>query len=326
MKKQIFFAAIICNLFIVQIAVAQNPVTTLQHKGTTKVYYGQTSLNDAYSASINGDTLYLSTGSFSVPSTISKGIKIIGAGYAADSADVARRTTISTGFKISLGADSLRLEGLYINGEISYDDVSINNVKVIRCTLGSAIFNSTSSVSSKNNCSFEECYIYNINFGSYGDNLLVRNSIISGRIFGAFGNAVIDGNVFTYSASSANFSILPNLQKSIVRNNIFYYGAYIGLNSTNTYNKNLALRSTTAWINNYNISVTESAILASDYHLINPTTYLGTDKTPIGIYGGQSFKANGVPSNPAILSKTIAPRTDANGNLQISITVKAQDN
>ena len=103
--------------------------------------------------------------------------------------------------------------------------VSINNVKVIRCTLGTAIFNSTSSTSSKNNCSFEECYIYNINFGSYGDNLLVRNSIISGRIFGAFGNAVIDGNIFTYSASSA-FPILPDLQKSIVRNNIFYYGTH----------------------------------------------------------------------------------------------------
>ena len=36
MKKLIFFAALVCSLLAVQTAVAQNPVTTLEHNGTSQ--------------------------------------------------------------------------------------------------------------------------------------------------------------------------------------------------------------------------------------------------------------------------------------------------
>ena len=64
-----------------------------------------------------------------------------------------------------------------------------------------------------------------------------------------------------------------------------------------------------------------------DYHLQAPTTYLGTDGTQVGIYGGTfPYKEGAVPLNPHIQLKNIAPTTDANGDLQIQIQVKAQDN
>jgi len=335
MKKLYIFAALICSIFAVQTAKAENPLTTLQHKGGTSVFYGLSSLSDALNASANGDTLYLSTGNFNAPTSIAKGVKIIGAGYFPDSAEVAKRTTIMGGLTVSLGADSLRLEGLYINGLIGYDAGSpINYVKVIRCFSNSVLFNSTSATAAKNNCSIEECYVYgNILFSNYGNNLLVRNSYITGQIKNINGNALIDGNIFINGSST--FYPLSNVNYSVVRNNIFYFGSYsIELCTNTTFNKNLFLSYSSTWTNNYTTSLSASSIFtnigtdlfSSDYHLKTPANYPGTDGTTIGIYGGQSFKEKGLPFNPAIITKSVAPRTDSNGNLQVSFKVQAQVN
>lgn len=66
---------------------------------------------------------------------------------------------------------------------------------------------------------------------------------------------------------------------------------------------------------------------AHNYHLKSPTTYLGTDGTEVGIYGGTfPYKEGSVPRNPHIQLKNIASKTDDNGSLQIEIQVEAQDN
>lgn len=332
MRKQILFTIICCCMMAIQPNTAQNQVTTLQHKGGTKVFYGLSSLNDAYTASVNGDTLYLSTGNFNAPTSIAKGVKIIGAGHFPDSLQVTRRTTITSGLKVSLGADSLRLEGLYIGGPISYDaGYPINYVKVIRCRFTDAEFNSTTATAAKNNCSFEECFVEGyIWFYTYGDNLLVRNSIIEKEIWDINRNALIEGNIFTSSSYA-----LQSIDYCEVRNNIFYHvlmaDSYC---SNNTYSKNLLLSTTGTMTNNYTTSFPASSILknittdwySSDFHLKTPESYPGTDGTSVGLYGGQSFKEKGLPFNPAIITKSVTPRTDSNGNLQVSIKVQAQNN
>lgn len=334
MRKQILFTIICCCMMAIQPNTAQNQVTTLQHKGGTKVFYGLSSLNDAYTASVNGDTLYLSTGNFSAPTSIAKGVKIIGAGHFPDSLQVTRRTTITSGLTVSLGADSLRLEGLYISGPINYDaGYPINYVKVIRCRFTYANFKSTTATAAKNNCSFEECFVEgSIDFNSYGDNLLVRNSIISGIIYDINRNALIEGNIFTYSSS---FYTLQYIDYCEVRNNIFCHNLIAnGYCSNSTFSKNLLLSTTGTLTNNYITSFPASSILknittdwySSDFHLKTPESYPGTDGTPVGLYGGQSFKEKGLPFNPAIITKSVAPRTDSNGNLQVSIKVQAQNN
>lgn len=319
-------------MMAIQSNTAQNQVTTLQHKGGTRVFYGLSSLNDAYTASVNGDTLYLSTGDFSAPTSIAKGVKIIGAGHFPDSLQVTRRTTITSGLTVSLGADSLRLEGLYISGPINYDaGYPINYVKVIRCRFTYAKFNSTTATAAKNNCSFEECFVEGyIWFYTYGDNLLVRNSIIGNEIRDINRNALIEGNIFTSSSYA-----LKSIDYCEVRNNIFYHNPIANSYcSNNTYSKNLLLSTTYTMTNNYTTSFPASSILknittdwySSDFHLKTPESYPGTDGTPVGLYGGQSFKEKGLPFNPAIITKSVAPRTDSNGNLQVSIKVQAQNN
>jgi hypothetical protein len=335
MKKLFFLAAFVCNLLAIKTANAQNPITTLEHAGTTTVYYGQNSLVDAYTASVNGDSLYLSTGYFTAPAGIAQSVKIIGAGHFPDSLNVAKRTTIMGGLVILAGADSLRLEGLYINGDIVYDfnNRSVSYVKVIRCRLGNVNLYSGSVSTSKNNCSFEECFILGqISNGSYVVNLLIKNSII-GNIYGIGGSAIITNNIILQDIYYVN--------TSVIQNNIINGTANFTSNANgNTINNNVFVNSPTdfgynSYNNNYlgvkaNILVNQSGTsidYAQDYHLINPTTYLGTDSIQVGIYGGTTpFKDKGLPSNPQVISKTVGTQTDVNGNLQINFTVKAQNN
>jgi hypothetical protein len=366
MKSKILLSIFL--VFAVTItAKAQKPITTLQHNGITTVFYGQNSFVDAYNASVSGDTLNLSAGSFTAPAEIAKGIKVYGSGHFPDSANVARCTTIPTGLTINKGADSLRLEGLYINGDINYDaNNSINKVKVIRCRLGSAYFNSSSESVGKNNCSINECFLLGgINFSNYGDNFLVQQCIISAGIItgswmsgwngdywnGSYScivnvkNAIIERNIFLYVSSQNgksfyHSSLLYNVSSSALRNNVI-----IGIGQGDIQNYNYVLNNiftenitdfgNSQQSNNY-VGVAQSDIFinqtgylfdySNNYHLKNPELYLGTDGTQVGLYGGTTpFKDGGVPSNPQIVAKSIGSQTDSNGNLQISISVKAQD-
>ncbi len=342
MKKTVLLTAIICSFLALQTAIAQNPVTTLQHNGTTQAFYGQNSFVDAYNASINEDTLYLSTGYFTPPPSIAKGVKIIGAGHFPDSANVTKRTFILSTIYIAQGADSLLLEGLYISGDIFYDDNnSINYVKVKRCRLNGTHFGSTSAIASKNNCSFEECFILgHFIFYNYGENLLIKHCIITGQTGPINGNAIIDGNIFL----SNDYSPLANINSSLITNNIFIQDYYCGIISGctgNSFYNNLFVRGSVDFGNNISsnnyFGVPQADIFVNqsgntidythDYHLQHPELYIGTDGTQVGLYGGSiPFKDKGKPSNPQVIFKNIATETDANGNLPISITVEAQDN
>jgi len=341
MKKLFFIATLVFIILAIQTANAQNPITTLEHTGTTTVFYGQNSLVDAYTASVNGDYLYLSTGYFTAPTAIAKGVKIIGAGHFPDSANVARRTTIITGISINKGADSLLLEGLYINGNVSYQsDASINFVKVFRCRLESVLFNSSSDAASKNNCSYEECFINNnFDFHNYGVNLKVYHSIISGSlgVFYINGSSLIDGNIFLengYTVQYVNGSLIKNnifikdnnyiftCNSSIFANNLFVNQS-VNFGSNLHYNNYTGIAQSNIFVNQTGNTIDYT----HDYHLKNPITYLGTDGTQVGLYGGTTpFKDKGAPSNPQILTKTVGDQTDTNGNLQINFKIKAQDN
>ncbi len=62
-----------------------NLVATLQHEGTFINYYGSGALTTAYAAATEGDTIALSAGSFTPPTTIDKGITVRGTGIDAES-------------------------------------------------------------------------------------------------------------------------------------------------------------------------------------------------------------------------------------------------
>jgi len=336
--KQLIITAVI--LFFCTLAtVAQDPVTTLQHKGTTTLFYGIESFAQAVNAAVNNDTLYIQACTMNPPGLITKKLYIVGAGHFLDSSN--GRTVIAGGLTIGKGADSLHIEGLYIRDDINYESgSSINYVQITRCRLNNASFNSSSATVSKNYCSFEECISNSIDFSGYGTNLLVRHCIINGRLSTINGSAIIDGNVFIQQ----NYNLV-NVFSSLIQNNIFCgqtgYGSITGVVS-NFYSNNLFTANAISFgqdsrdSNNY-LGVSQVDIFVNqsgnsfdythDYHLKNPEKYIGTDGTQVGLYGGPiPFKEKGLPSNPQITSKSIARQTDANGNLPVNITVKAQAN
>lgn len=341
MKTNQLFLTLIFVLTCTLAAFSQTSVATLEHQGTSKGFYGPNSFVDAYNASVNGDHIYLSAGFFTQPTTIAKGVKIYGSGHFPDSANVARRTHILGGLSIKKGADSLYLEGLYINGDLTYDASNpLNYIRVNRCRFANALFNSTSVTAGKNNCSFEECFINGqINFSYYGSKLLIRHCVllINSNNIGILyinENALIDGNlIFCYSGTA-----MAQVKFSTIQNNIIFT-LNIDNGTGNTFNNNIFNRWTYSGDNTFGnnkivadmskIFVRNNFVLdyTNDYHLNDPDAYVGTDGTQIGLYGGSTpFKEKGLPSNPQVISKKVATQTDAQGKLQVNFTVKAQEN
>jgi hypothetical protein len=138
---------------------------------------------------------------------------------------------------------------------------------------------------------------------------------------------------------------LGTIYSSVIRNNIFLEdrNPYIFTNNGSTGNSiynNVFVISNVNWGSNSSsdnyFGIPQSDIFVNqtgnsidythNYHLKNPEKYIGTDGTQVGIYGGTTpFKEKGLPSNPQIIKKTIAEQTDANGNLKVDVTVKAQE-
>jgi len=345
MKKYFYISFILIVLFVLQTASAQNPITTLQHAGTTKVFYGTTSFVDAYTASTKGDTLLLSVGTFTPPASIIKSLTIIGAGYFPDSVSVKKRTSISGTINIGKGADYLHIEGAYITGDVSYlSNLSSDTITILslsRCRATNIVFNGC-------NCKYRECIIDgNIEFRNFGYNSAIENNIIKGKVSNIKKNSIITNNIFLTTDNPfeyVNSSVINN--NIILRNNTSYilFGVDCSNNSCNnnlfvgssTLNKSSIYSINNTGNNNYqNIQQSEIFINQSgnlfdfthNYHLKSPINYIGTDGTQVGLYGGLiPFKDGGYPSNPQIIYKSVDTKTDTNGNLKINFTVKAQEN
>ncbi len=341
MKKRIFSFSILGLVLIFNVMQAKAQTATLEHNGVTTVFNSSiNSFVDAYAAAANGDKLYLSAGFFNVPTGVAKKLRIIGSGHFPDSASVARRTTFTGALNILKGADSLHVEGVFINGTINFQgDANISAVKLFRCRTSTMLFPYTGT--KKSNLVFEECFVDGgIDFGNTAVNPIILRSVIKGYLYSINDRAYIEGNVFLATGTNSSITnVFNSVTSSIVKNNIFTTSSYLMYSNcvgnyfyNNIFVANHDLTSNNYGIGNYvvtraNIFVNEanSSFYDNDYHLKTPTAYLGTDGTQVGLYGSTTpFKDKGVSSIPQVSIKSIGSQTDINGNLPVSITVKAQ--
>ncbi len=146
-------------------------------------------------------------------------------------------------------------------------------------------------------------------------------------------NSIIQYNTIYQSIGSKNsapynhphnsiWHIFVDCRNNLITNNIFLNGNFdFGTNSSQ---------------NNW-FGVAQSSIFVAqsgnvfdynhDYHLKEPAKYIGSDGIQVGIYGGDTpYKEKAIPVNPHLVSKKIPFKTDADGNLQINMTIKAQEN
>ncbi|MEO1259743.1 MAG: hypothetical protein AAFZ15_13205 [Bacteroidota bacterium] len=304
----------------------------LHHQGDASFYQ---TLPEAYDAAANGDTLYLPGGIFN-GFTMDKKLSLIGVGYHPDST-AATGATIFTSFTFGSNADSSSLTGIQISGNL-VASASTSNINISRCFLNKGIVFSNGT---NQNWILSENWI-----GLYDSfNSIINNYNNSDRIMNSiFSNNVIAGRVYrlTFCELSNNIfgSNTVDADNSDIKNNVFG-GNSITQSTSSQFNNNLnsgvnGTSGTNIGANNYLIGASLDTIFTTystnnnffdnDYHVVNPA-YIGTDGTPIGIYGGLfPWKDGSLPFTPHVRSKNIATTTDTNGNLHINITVKAQGN
>ena len=337
--KKLYFIIAMALISLSNVLIAQPYTATLEHGTTTQVFYGNLAFNAANAAAVDGDVIVLSAGNLG-SATISKKIKVIGTGHYPNPVN-----TIPTTVNVTLGpgSDSCLIEGI-TTGTIS-NTAPVRAVHISRCKITTINLSAGSR-----SCIIEGNVLYNINCYNNDTVNIIRNNIFSTSAQGSYtpalgsfyNGSIIENNVFYLHCSDIG------LAYCIIRNNIIFSTAGCGYGTSATYgcliqNNFTAINgspgsffnnSTNTVQNPYTGTITDIIIggltdfnYNSDYHITNPTLYVGTDGAQIGIYGGQyPYKEKAIPYNPQIVSKYIAPQTDANGNFQINIKVKAQNN
>lgn len=343
MKRQKLFASIVA----IATTMTYNAQTIALHSTAgVQIFKGNSALVSAYTASQAGDTLYLSGGTFTPPSVFEKKLMIFGAGHYQDSTIATGKTFVNGNVSFNENADQSYLEGVEITGQFSFPyNNSVNNFTLKRCKIDGAVtFDGTLTTSPSTNLAL----IGNVFMGNVSvtniTNGMFSNNLFSGALLNTQGNYITNNNFLNGVYLNYEYFVFSG-HNNVFNNNIFLFTSNNGLagsgSTGNTYSKNLFVSPTpnfggTPTTSGNYVNVAQNLIFvnqsgstfnyAHDYHLQTPTTYVGNDATQVGIYGGAfPYKAGGVPMNPHIQMKNIAPTTDANGNLQIQIQVKAQN-
>lgn len=338
MKKE-FLLSIVLLFAVVMYSTAQKSVA-LHSNGTTTIFSGDTPLTEAYDAAATGDTLYVSGGNFVAPTTIDKGLVIIGAGFDTDSTAVTGKTYIysspvnSGRIIIGSNASNLYMEGMQFQGGFHKSNAAITGFTLIRLKIADIYFVNTGAIPT--NASIIQCDIagnIDIQGVTYS---VISNCILKGRILNSDSN-VFKNNVITKVDGNGT---LGNCDANTFTNNILTSGSLIsdGNCSYNNFQHNIFAQTSpnlgagSTDLNNYkgiDIATVFVDLAGSDFHLLPDasTTYLGDDGTEVGLYGGLlPFKEGAVPVNPHISFKSIQTTTDSNGFLNISFKVEAQQN
>lgn len=324
----------------------------LHSSGSTSFFTGASPYTDAYNAAVDGDTIYIPGGTFASPGNINKRIVVYGIGHHPDSSAVMGETIITGNTSIQSGAAKSHFEGLkFSTGYFQYSGVA-DSIVVKRCHLTTIRFNNHASVGTQ---IIENVIVESINgagsintvianniikkagnglLSSFANQAWIRNNIIVGTgstvnynaryIMGEIVDCLFDNNIIFNEGSGASFRIehvlSPSVSNNTFKNNVFNITPDLALHTEENNYFNVA---SSNFFNNYTGLVFD---YAEDLHLTDPTSYAGTTGNEVGIYGGFTpAKVGMIPVNPHFQFKSIAPATDANGDLQIQIKVEAQN-
>ena len=325
-------------------ASAQNmQIATLQHGDNMKAFYGVDAFREAMDNALSGDLISLSSGQFHAPDSIGKAVIIQGAGMYYREWNPAP-TVITEDLWIIMENENetgLVIEGISMVSDksiIVYDD--IKNFSLVKCKMKDLNFSWDGGKWQNENILVDRCYIYGdfwVGYASQG--FVARNSyintflsheqepanrhisncvILRNENYGQIPAGIYENNVIKQLGKSDNCVYYNNLYYDAIGSNLIgngnykrdwsFYDVFSGGNPENQggYGPNGQ---------NSNLALTDEAA----------TTYLGTDGTQIGVYGGTTpFSIT--PSSPQIVKSEIAGQSNADGKLSVKITVEAGDN
>ena len=341
MKKALLLFTAICCMVL---TYAQAPIAMLQHGTNLTPFYGNDALINAYNAAQDEDIITLSPGIFNA-CNINKGITVRGAGMMSDTATGTTRTLISGDFVIEIfdSTKSVAFEGLYFNGTVFMDTAW--NPQFSKCYINS-LADVTFSNSRIYNCNIVHCIIPAIDADKF-QNAHFYNSVVCDPNYYttftdgecAFDHCIIKANCNNYWGSSAisriystNSILVPRDTSSTMStqpdNTTLHHQYCIGI----THHEGQFFHPVDYAEGNhlYNFSNFNQVFVGfdfevtifADYHLLPgvAATYLGSDGTQIGIYGGA------MPFDPRILNPnighiTVGGQTNDQGQLPVTIEV-----
>ena len=318
------------------------------------VYTGGTSINQAITASANGDIVYV------VPSSIvynearfdGKNVTLIGGGFNPDKPGAARSTLSS----VYLNANNVRLSGLVINSALNIPG-AFNNIMIDKCRLGH--LTDGSGGSAKGNLIIQNCIIGEfgqsggaavyVGIGSSGvriSNNIIYIPSINGSGIDRLNNAIIENNVFIGNVSGATVPAFRDVTNSDIRSNIFYavrtnitVGTFTG--NVQQFNLSFDASDNTFLTTNGNTSVSNiigqnplfvnhpvgtAHSFTYDTHLqaTSPAKGTGQGGIDMGIYGGATpFDPFG--TSLPIVQTIIAPGSVVQGT-NMNVQVKGKGN
>ncbi len=329
---------------------AQTQVAALTHNGQVRLYYGADAFANAATAASHGDVINLSAGTFK-GTTIEKRITVRGAGMLPDEANATEATIISSVVTLTGNASSLesgqftQFEGIDFLADkaLVASGVDVSGVVFVKCRLRNAYYSSGDKRFT--DCHFYSCHILDVNSSYYFNfiNSTFNNSFChlpnyqgfpynDSQSENTFDNCVI--RIWNYSGSGSYFHVgrkfnncilygfQPTVPNTVAMWNCLFINpdsnvATIFNNIENNTNK--VADSFSSIFKNFIGNYTWK----SDFTLTDEakSTYLGTDGTQIGMYGGNTPYSPMV-SNPRITKCDVAGKTSADGKLAVDITVE----
>ncbi|MCS6974726.1 MAG: hypothetical protein NZM13_09595 [Cyclobacteriaceae bacterium] len=254
MKPCFALTALILNVVLLPAlatvrTVSNDPALPAQFTTTTEG--GNTSFNNAQTASSPGDTIYLYGTRFSYGTiTISKRLVVIGAGYGPNNQfGQPTRVDVVNFFRDgSTDPSGSVIAGLLISGNVNCTGtLATNNITIFRNKVGGFIYPYQGS-NNGSNWTIYNNIIYRIAGSSFSrtssspTNILILNNIIETSIQGFNHNSVlIDHNIFLGSNN------LSSLWQAVITNNIFVRSSgniFSGEVVFCTFNKNISNQNT----------------------------------------------------------------------------------
>ena len=305
--KKLFLSLVATTLCAMGMFAQSSLVATLQHGSNIQAFYGDEALSAAHEAAVDGDIITLSSGNFK-GCDISKAITLRGEGMS--------KTCITSYIKFTIpngSAHTLFLEGIRFYSYTFYGTDGTEKVVVSKC-----FYEQNSVEIHLCNATIIQSIFSGIK--SYSSNVTCTNSVIAWLENDETGRFDIQNCWFTWWTTNSS-----SFHHSTIKNSIIYpgwIGSTIPLHETNIsshclVNKNINSGFADSWY-------VESwdGLFLDNYHLTEEAaaTYLGTDGTQVGIYGGM-YPYDETPDYPLVKTFDVIG-SHKNGKLNVKINVK----
>ena len=290
---------------------------------------------------VEGDTLYIGTGSVLGSQTISKKVTVIGTGWSYSDSPA---TQAKINGDVTITANGAVVVGLYASGTCC---VNANSITVQRCRFTAIKTTENKSVNSARILSCYTGQICGSNDSRRGNGWEIRNNVVDGsntyEMLAYLYNATIENNIIrnTYNGSSSG-ALIKYSYYSVVKNNVLVCHKQTGANSFSNCENNIVehnVMSMSSGFNDTNIMLGSTelsnifkctgSIPSGEYFSLkedSPAIGAGEGGIDCGVMAGAySFVPFGRPQYIPVIKEAVVPAIPTDGRVKVSFKIENQN-